>query len=83
MKFTSYGHSCFAVEINNKHLLFDPFISGNELAAAIQVDEIKADYIFISHGHADHILDAEAIAIRTGATVIVLGKFTNGFMQKG
>ena len=83
MKFTSYGHSCFAVEINNKHLLFDPYISGNELAAAIQVDEIKADYIFISHGHADHILDAEAIAIRTGATVICTWEIHEWLHAKG
>lgn len=70
MKITYYGHSCFSVEVGGKHLLFDPFISGNELAKHISIEDIKADYIFISHGHFDHMLDAEAIAKRTGATVI-------------
>ncbi len=70
MKFTYYGHSCFSVEIDGAHLLFDPFISGNELAASIRLDDIKADYILVSHGHQDHILDCEAIALRTGAKVI-------------
>ena len=31
MKFTYFGHACFAIETNGKHLLFDPFISGNPL----------------------------------------------------
>ena len=70
MKITYYGHSCFSVEVNGKHLLFDPFITPNELAKSIDIDTIKADYILVSHGHADHIANAVAIAKRTGAKVI-------------
>jgi L-ascorbate metabolism protein UlaG (beta-lactamase superfamily) len=70
MNITYYGHSCFGVEINERNLLFDPFISGNELAKNINVDAIKADYILISHGHEDHIADAVKIAKRTGARVL-------------
>lgn len=70
MHITYYGHSCFSAEINGKHLLFDPFISPNPLASHIKVDEIKADYIFISHGHEDHIADVVSIAKRTGATCV-------------
>ena len=55
MNITYYGHSCFGVEINGKHLLFDPFISPNKLAKNINVDAVKADYILVSHGHEDHI----------------------------
>ena len=46
MKFTYYGHSCFLVEIKNKKLLFDPFITGNELAKDINIADIETDYIF-------------------------------------
>lgn len=70
MNITYYGHSCFGVEVNGKHLLFDPFISPNELAKNINVNSVKADYILISHGHEDHIADAVAIAKRTNAKVI-------------
>ena len=70
MKFTSYGHSCFAVETAGKTLLFDPFITPNELARNISLDQVKADYILISHGHGDHIADAVTLAGKTGATVI-------------
>ena len=70
MKFTYYGHSCFAVEVKGKKLLFDPFITGNELAKHIRIADIDADYILLSHGHADHISDCVAIAQSTGAKVI-------------
>lgn len=70
MQITYYGHSCFGVEVNGKKLLFDPFISPNELAKNIDVNTVPADYILISHGHEDHIADAVSIAKRTGAKVI-------------
>ncbi len=70
MKATYYGHSCFAVEAAGRRLLFDPFISANELASGIDVGQVGADYIFLSHGHADHVGDAVAIALRTKAQVL-------------
>ncbi len=70
MNITYYGHSCFAVEVNGKTILFDPFITPNELAKSIDVNSIKADYILLSHGHEDHVADAISIAKRTGAKVI-------------
>ncbi|MEM6299400.1 MAG: metal-dependent hydrolase [Bacteroidota bacterium] len=70
MKVTFYGHACFSIETKGKHLLFDPFITPNELAKDIKVDELPADYIFLSHGHEDHVADAVSIAKRTGALVV-------------
>jgi L-ascorbate metabolism protein UlaG (beta-lactamase superfamily) len=70
MKFTCYGHSCFSVRINNKNLLFDPFISPNDLAKHVNIANIEADYILVSHAHFDHISDCITIAQGTGATVI-------------
>ncbi|HTB08114.1 MAG TPA: MBL fold metallo-hydrolase, partial [Bacteroidia bacterium] len=70
MKVTYYGHSSFGVEAGGKTLLFDPFISGNPLAASIKIDSLKPDFILLSHAHQDHVLDAESIARKTGATVV-------------
>jgi len=70
MKLTYYGQSCFSVVINNKNILFDPFITGNELARHINIAEIEADYILVSHGHPDHTADCIAIAQGTGAKVV-------------
>lgn len=83
MNITYYGHSCFGIEINGKYLLFDPFISQNELALSINITTIKADYILISHGHEDHIADAETIAKQTGAMVISNYEITNWITKKG
>ncbi len=83
MKFTYYGHSCFEVEIKGKKIVFDPFISQNELAKDIDVNTIEADYILISHGHFDHMADAEAIAKRTGATIVANWEIATWFGNKG
>lgn len=83
MKLTYFGHSCFGIEINGLHLVFDPFISGNPLAAHIDLKQVNADYILISHGHEDHVLDAEIIAKRTGAKLISNFEIINWFLSKG
>ena len=70
MKITYYGHSCFAAEIKGKHVLFDPFITPNPLAKVVDIKKVRADYIFVSHAHYDHVADAVTLANQTGATVI-------------
>jgi L-ascorbate metabolism protein UlaG (beta-lactamase superfamily) len=83
MNVTYYGHSCFAAQIANKTLLFDPFITGNELAKNVNVKTIAADYILISHGHSDHLGDAGEIAKRTGATLVSNYEITQWFGKQG
>jgi L-ascorbate metabolism protein UlaG (beta-lactamase superfamily) len=70
MKLTYYGQSCFAVQAGGKNLLFDPFITPNELASHINIADIKADYILLSHGHGDHSNDAVQLAKQNDATII-------------
>lgn len=70
MKFTFYGHACFSLEAEGTTLLFDPFISGNPKASHINIADIHADYILVTHGHADHIADAVQLAKQTGATCV-------------
>ena len=83
MKITYYGHSCFSVIAGGKTLLFDPFISGNELAKDVNIESIHADYILVSHGHFDHMLDAVAIAKRTGAKVLAVWELYDHFTRAG
>lgn len=70
MNVTYYGHACFSVEIAGQHVLFDPFITSNPLARAIDIKKIPADLILISHGHDDHLGDAVEVAKRTKATIV-------------
>jgi L-ascorbate metabolism protein UlaG (beta-lactamase superfamily) len=83
MKFTYYGHACFAVEAGGKNLLFDPFVTPNPLAERIDAKKIAADFILVSHGHGDHVADVVAIAQRTGATVIAPFEVGSWFEKQG
>ena len=83
MKLTYYGHSCFQVEIKGKKILFDPFITYNELAKHVRLDSISPDYIFLSHGHEDHIADCVSIAVRTGCKVVAAFEVHAWLNQKG
>lgn len=70
MKTLQYlGHACFLLSDGKSSIVFDPFLSGNPAATA-KPEDIDCDYILVSHGHADHLGDAIAIAKRTGATVV-------------
>jgi L-ascorbate metabolism protein UlaG (beta-lactamase superfamily) len=83
MQFSFYGHACFSVVCGGKTILFDPFVTGNPLAGSIDVDTIPADYIFLSHGHADHVLDVERIARRTGAKIVCSWEIHEWLQKKG
>jgi len=83
MKLTYYGHACFGVETASKNLLFDPFISPNELASNIDIKTINADYILLSHGHADHVADCVSIAQQTDAMVIGAFEVTEWASNQG
>ena len=83
MQFTFYGHACFSVNIGGKNILFDPFIRPNELAKNIDVSKIEADYIFISHGHEDHVADAKELALQTGAILVSNYEIYTWFLAQG
>lgn len=83
MKITFYGHACLGIEVSGKHILVDPFISGNPKAEHININDIKADYILLTHAHNDHVLDAERIGKRTGAVVVSNYEIAMHYAAKG
>ena len=83
MEVTFYGHACFSVNIEGRKILFDPFITPNELANNIDINTIEADYIFISHGHEDHVADVEKIAKKTNAIIVSNFEIVSWFNSKG
>ena len=83
MLVTYLGHSCFQVKTGGRTILFDPFITGNPLAASIDVLTIEADYIFVSHAHNDHTQDLLAIAKRTNAMVVANWEIYNWALRNG
>jgi UPF0173 metal-dependent hydrolase fjoh_2786 len=83
MKVTYLGHACVNIQIEGAHFLVDPFISANPLAGHIDINSIEATYILLTHAHADHILDAEAIAKRTGAPLITNPEILGHYRKLG
>lgn len=83
MKFTYFGQSCFLVEWDGIKALFDPFISPNPLAKDIDINSIQADYIFVSHGHEDHVADLLTLAKQTQALVVSNFEICNWVQAQG
>ena len=77
MNITFLGHACFLLNDGTHTVLTDPFLSGNGLAAA-SADQVEADFIFITHGHGDHVGDSVEISRRTGAPVCCTVDLANG-----
>lgn len=74
MKLTYFSHSCFLVETDSHRFIIDPYLSGNPLAekAEIKPENVVCDYVFVTHGHFDHLGDAVQIARKNNATVIAM-----------
>ena len=83
MKITFLGHACLQIELQDSTLIVDPFISGNPKNNTIQLSDLRADYILITHAHQDHTLDVEALAKQTGATLISNYEIITHYGAKG
>lgn len=83
MRITYYGHSTVRVSFGEVHLLFDPFISGNPAVKHIDPSVIPCTHLLLTHGHGDHVLDAEAIAKRTNAVLVANYEIATWFEGKG
>lgn len=83
MKITFYGHASLGIEVGGKHIIVDPFITGNPQAAGVDITTLKADYILLTHAHGDHILDVEAIAGRTKAVIVSNAEIADYYAKLG
>jgi L-ascorbate metabolism protein UlaG (beta-lactamase superfamily) len=77
------GHGCIQIKTLGKTLLFDPFIKPNPLATKIDINDLNPDYILLTHGHEDHVADAETIAKNSGAKIISNFEIVTWYGQKG
>ena len=66
---TFHGHAVIHIETNGKNIWIDPFINGNS-QCDIQVDDVKADAILLTHGHNDHLGDTVEIAKKNNSLVV-------------
>ena len=84
MKITYFGQNTLAIEVSEKHILVDPFITGNPLSKdKVNPLDLKADYILLTHAHFDHVQDAEMIAKNTGAVIVSNYEIAMYYQAKG
>ena len=69
MKLSFHGQSTIYFESNDKKVIVDPFISGND-KSDLDEQTLDVDYIILTHGHGDHFGDVVELANRNHATVI-------------
>lgn len=71
MKITFLGHAALLIETESHRLVVDPFITGNDLARdKINLEDLRPDFLLLTHAHQDHVLDVEALAMPGGAQII-------------
>lgn len=69
MKIRWLGHSAFSISTPNTEILIDPFIRDNP-ACPVEIEDLTADIICVTHGHKDHFGDTVELAEENDATVI-------------
>lgn len=68
-----FGCATFRVHVGDRVLFFDSYLDKlpGVPPGGLTTDEVdRADFVFVSHAHFDHVHGADAIARRTGATVV-------------
>lgn len=82
MKVSWHGQSCVQIKTSDHQIIIDPFISENPLSD-LKVEEVKCDIIILTHGHADHIGDTEALANQNDALIVANVEIADYFAAKG
>lgn len=81
-KLTYFGHSTFLLSHGDTTIVFDPFFTGNTWEKA-KAEDIKCQYIIISHAHGDHYGDADLIAKNNDALVISTAEVAHKAQEGG
>jgi L-ascorbate metabolism protein UlaG (beta-lactamase superfamily) len=77
------GHATFEISDGDATLLVDPFLKPNNPSSPVTAEEIDPTHILITHGHADHLADAVAVATRTGAPCVAIVEVANWLAHQG
>ncbi len=69
-KITWFGHAAFKAEIADSIVLIDPWLDGNPTSPMKASETSRADIVYVTHDHDDHLGDAFSICKRTKSTFV-------------
>lgn len=67
---TWHGHATWSIDADGALIVVDPFLKPNNPVADVTVNDLKPDFILVTHGHGDHTQDLVELAKRSSALVI-------------
>jgi L-ascorbate metabolism protein UlaG (beta-lactamase superfamily) len=83
MKIRFLGQSCFELSAGDARVIVDPFLKPNNPVSPVSADELDATHVLITHGHADHIADAVAVAAKNDAPTVAIVELAKWLGEQG
>jgi L-ascorbate metabolism protein UlaG (beta-lactamase superfamily) len=83
MEIRFLGQACFELSEGDARVLVDPFLKPNNPVSPVTADEVEPTHVLLTHGHADHLADAVAVAKRTGAQCVAIVELANWMAAQG
>ena len=80
IELTWLAHNAWRFCLGETVFAVDPFF---QLPASPADGSMKADYVLVSHGHADHCADAEEMLKKNNATLIAMAEVASWFSARG
>jgi L-ascorbate metabolism protein UlaG (beta-lactamase superfamily) len=79
---TWLGHNCWSIVTGGHRIVLDPFLDDSPVAP-MRSEQVEADFVLVSHGHEDHMADAEKLLRRCGATLVANYEICQWFAGRG
>jgi L-ascorbate metabolism protein UlaG (beta-lactamase superfamily) len=83
MEIKFHGQACFELTEGETTVLVDPFLKPNNPIAVATAEDVNPTHIALTHGHADHVADAVAVATRTKAHCVAIVELANWLESQG
>jgi L-ascorbate metabolism protein UlaG (beta-lactamase superfamily) len=77
------GQSCFELSSGDACVIVDPFLKPNNPVATVSAEELDATHVLVTHGHADHIADAVAVAAKNEAPTAAITELAGWLGEHG
>jgi L-ascorbate metabolism protein UlaG (beta-lactamase superfamily) len=77
------GQACFELSDGDARVIVDPFLAPNNPIATVSADQLDATHVLVTHGHADHLADALAVAAKNDAPTVAIVELAEWLGKQG